>query len=55
MKALKLLFISIITASPFYSWSNDTSDKSDFKILNLLDVVEKFNTYYVNNNDQVFD
>lgn len=55
MKALKLLFTSIITVSPFYSYSNGTSDTSGFNTLNPLEVFEKFNISYGNTNDQVLD
>ena len=55
MKALKLLFISIIVITAFNSCSNDSSNDLDSNVLNALEIYEEFNISYGNDSDQVFD
>ena len=55
MKALKLLFISIIVITTINSCSKDSSNDLDSSVLNALEIYEKLNISYGNDSDQVFD
>ena len=55
MKALKLLFISIIVISTINSCSNDSSNDLDSNMLNTLEIYKELNISYGNDSDQVFD